>query len=1085
MYTSTDPLSQIPMTTSVPIPNTNLQQSLANAGSLMNSQINAMDPYGQMMSQVDPLMQSGISTSQSVMPLGSRLPAASSHLGVKAFNVPQLTPTAAPLTQLPQVPATPPATQVPQVPVVPQVPPATQVPVVPQVPQVPAPQVPSVATPTPTSQVGTVPMTAASQLPMYPTTPVAPIVGATPMTPVTPMVGATPPMAAAPVTPIGTMPTQIRPLTPMVGPTTMLTNPLANASQIRPLTPMVGPTPMVPVTPMATPPQIAPVTTPMVGMTPMTPVAPMVGATPMAAAPVAPMAGALTTPMGVASPLAVNPTALNPAMAMTGPYAQEVQILRSAVTGTGTNEQAIIDLIARTNSTQRAMIRNLYTQTYGENLIKRLDSETSGDFNKCVIGAFMTPAEYDAYCLYKAMKGIGTNEGVLSEIIGSRSPYELMQIKQAYQMNYGETLEKAVEGDTSGDYRKLLLALLACQRSQSLTPDTVGCQQDAMNLYKAGEGKWGTDEDTFIRIFATRSPADLVVVNRYYKAQNGKGLLSVINSEFSGDIKSLLFNIISAHVDPPGFYADNIHDAVAGAGTNDSKLIRNIISRSEKDMPEIMRDYRQKYNSDLIHDVNSDTSGDYRKVLNAILLGYGGQSALGNYGLNQQVLPYDLAGSSIGASSIGTEFLMRSPSMPNFGYRNPSEFGFMNHQLMRPSFALPVLGYRKLQSSLPPIGVPPASAYTQQPPAVGLPPPSMPSVRLPMTQMQSAFQQQMLPTGIPSAKVISAQTAPLGTNAAYNVGEFGAYGLGALRGYNNYGGLNMNMYGRQIAGINAAYGGYGGGVMYPMYDPGLYSLDTVEFDTNVPTVPQTYNATPATYNVTPTSYDVTPATYNVTPTSYDVTPAAYNATPTSYDVTPTTYNATPTSYDVTPTTYNATPASYDVTGTTSYDVSPTSYDVAGTTSVVGTPTTYDVTPTTYNATPASYDVTGTTSYDVSPTSYDVAGTTSVTGTTGFDVAGTTSYDVGGTTSYDVAGTTSVVGTPTTYDVGGATSYDVAGTTSYDVAGTTSVGGATSYDVAGTTSVVGTTSYDVAGTTSYDVTPTTYDVAGNTDYGTGY
>ena len=36
-----------------------------------------------------------------------------------------------------------------------------------------------------------------------------------------------------------------------------------------------------------------------------------------------------------------------------------------------------------------------------------------------------------------------------------------------------------------------------------------GCQQDSATLYQVGEGKWGTDEATFTRIFSTRSPDEL------------------------------------------------------------------------------------------------------------------------------------------------------------------------------------------------------------------------------------------------------------------------------------------------------------------------------------------------------------------------------------------------------------------------------------------------------------------------------------------------------------------------------------------------------------------------------------------------
>ena len=76
------------------------------------------------------------------------------------------------------------------------------------------------------------------------------------------------------------------------------------------------------------------------------------------------------------------------------------------------------------------------------------------------------------------------------------------------------------------------------------------CMNDAAALYQAGEGKWGTDEAAFNRIFATRSPAELALINQYYKQNTGKGLLSAINNEFSGDTKDLLDTIVRSNVDP-------------------------------------------------------------------------------------------------------------------------------------------------------------------------------------------------------------------------------------------------------------------------------------------------------------------------------------------------------------------------------------------------------------------------------------------------------------------------------------------------------------------------------------------------------
>ena len=300
-------------------------------------------------------------------------------------------------------------------------------------------------------------------------------------------------------------------------------------------------------------------------------------------------------------------------------YLQHVEILRNACQGAGTDEDAIVRVIASTTNPERAIIRRLYTQKYNEDLVSRLQSELSGDFKDSAVGSFMTPTEYDAYCLNGAMKGLGTKEGVLTEIIGSRTPQELQAIKQVYAANYGETLENAVAGDTSGDYQKLLLALLQCQRSQSPMADANGCAADAAALYQAGEGKWGTDEATFIRIFSTRSPADLALINQNYKQHTGKGLLGAIDAEFSGDTKELLDTIVKSNVDPYGYYAGRIHESVAGLGTNDSRLIRNVCARHAVDLPLIKQAYTRDYGTDMLQDIQGDTSGHYRQVISSLV----------------------------------------------------------------------------------------------------------------------------------------------------------------------------------------------------------------------------------------------------------------------------------------------------------------------------------------------------------------------------------------------------------------------------------------------------------------------------------
>ena len=298
---------------------------------------------------------------------------------------------------------------------------------------------------------------------------------------------------------------------------------------------------------------------------------------------------------------------------------QDCQVLHNAVHGAGTDEQAIINIILNRNVAQRAEIRNCYKSCYGKDLIKRLKEDTSGNFKEVVAGMFMTPAEFDAMCLYKAMKGAGTNEGVLIEIIGTRTNEQLMQVKDVFQREYNKPLETWVKSETSGNFRNLLIALLQCNRSQNPNPDPAMCQNDAQALYRAGEGRWGTDESTFIRIFANRSPAEMAMINDCYTRLRGRGLLKAIDKEFSGDIKKLLETVVGGLLDPAGYFASRIREAVKGLGTNDSKLVRVIVSRSEIDLGLIKRAYQTIYARDMLHDVRDDTSGFYREILTGLI----------------------------------------------------------------------------------------------------------------------------------------------------------------------------------------------------------------------------------------------------------------------------------------------------------------------------------------------------------------------------------------------------------------------------------------------------------------------------------
>ena len=294
---------------------------------------------------------------------------------------------------------------------------------------------------------------------------------------------------------------------------------------------------------------------------------------------------------------------------------EDAAALRKAMKGIGTDEKAIIKIIAnRTNRERLAMIESFKRQ-FNRDLIKDLKSELSGKFEDATLALFKDPIEYDCYSLNKAMKGAGTNEDTLIEILASRPNYYINQIKERYKILFGKTLEEHLSSELSGDLKKVMLTLTSAQRSTNVNPDRNDCTNKVEQLYKAGEKRLGTDEKVFYDILTKASPEEIKLMNEIYTQKYKHGLLKAIEEEFSGDLKKLLKTMICVSLDPSEYFATRINYAIKGAGTKDALLIRILVTRDELDMPQIKAAYKRLYNKDMVQAIEKDTSGDYKRLL--------------------------------------------------------------------------------------------------------------------------------------------------------------------------------------------------------------------------------------------------------------------------------------------------------------------------------------------------------------------------------------------------------------------------------------------------------------------------------------
>ncbi|XP_072846148.2 annexin A6 isoform X2 [Pogona vitticeps] len=294
---------------------------------------------------------------------------------------------------------------------------------------------------------------------------------------------------------------------------------------------------------------------------------------------------------------------------------QDAEALYNAMKGFGSDKEAILDLITSRSNKQRIEICHAYKALYGKDLIADLKYELTGKFERLIVG-LMRPLEYfDAKEIKDALKGIGTDEKCLIEILASRTNQQIHALVEAYKDAYERNLEEDVIADTSGHFKKMLIVLLQGTREDDDVVSEDLVKQDAQALLEAGELKWGTDEAEFIFILGNRSKQHLRLVFDEYLKIAGRPIEVSIRTELSGDFEKLMLAVVKNIRSSAEYFADRLFKAMKGFGTKDNTLIRIMVSRSEIDMLDIREIFRTKYEKSLHHMIESDTSGEYKKAL--------------------------------------------------------------------------------------------------------------------------------------------------------------------------------------------------------------------------------------------------------------------------------------------------------------------------------------------------------------------------------------------------------------------------------------------------------------------------------------
>ncbi|XP_012684086.1 annexin A3a [Clupea harengus] len=297
---------------------------------------------------------------------------------------------------------------------------------------------------------------------------------------------------------------------------------------------------------------------------------------------------------------------------------EDVVALRKAMEGLGTTEKTLIDILTHRSSSQREAICKSYLEATNRTLVKDLEGDTHGHFERLLVALATPPAVYDAQEVMRAIDGVGTEDSTLIEIFASRTNQQIKELSAAYLEETERKLTFDLKKEVSGKFGKAILLLAGGGRDESVTVDNNKAKEDAKALYDAGEKKWGTDEEKFVDILSKRSIPQLRQTLVEYKEISGKTLQESVEGEMSGPLEELLVAIVKCVKNVPAYLAEKLHKSMKGLGTDEATLTRILVSRSEIDMLDIRAEFKKLYEESLHSAIESDVADSYGECLKMI-----------------------------------------------------------------------------------------------------------------------------------------------------------------------------------------------------------------------------------------------------------------------------------------------------------------------------------------------------------------------------------------------------------------------------------------------------------------------------------
>ncbi|XP_022777542.1 myosin-4-like [Stylophora pistillata] len=220
--------------------------------------------------------------------------------------------------------------------------------------------------------------------------------------------------------------------------------------------------------------------------------------------------------------------------------------LHDAMSGLGTDEQVLIEILSSRSYEELQVIKSAYTKIYtGKDVLKKIKEDTNGEFRTTLMNLIEKNrdsnekvnedlAKADARKLLEAGQGKkGADKAVFVEILTSRNYAQLRATFDAYKTLAKSDFMDSINEYLKGDLQNALRAIVRCAQDPALFFAEV--------LEKAldrGNSKIVT------RVLVTRSEVDLADIKTQYQKKTGQPLKDVVAKKMKGDLEKILLQLL-------------------------------------------------------------------------------------------------------------------------------------------------------------------------------------------------------------------------------------------------------------------------------------------------------------------------------------------------------------------------------------------------------------------------------------------------------------------------------------------------------------------------------------------------------------